>query len=174
MCNIKLKYKGFIGDYQYSSFSDSYSGSIINANDLVTYDANSKKELIYEFKNSIDLYIDTCASIGFTKLLDPKLFNISKFFILLKIFRNIVTFKFFDNSIIKSPIKIFTHNNSTCEVGYNKKKNTFSGIIRRGAMKYRIDGRTLRELNEKFVARTSNLGTIRNGRRYITLPRKND
>ncbi|MDG4226204.1 type II toxin-antitoxin system HicB family antitoxin [Pseudomonas aeruginosa] len=59
-----LEYKGFQGSVDFEAETDVMYGKILHINDLVTYEADSPKELRLAFEESVDDYIDTCKALG--------------------------------------------------------------------------------------------------------------
>lgn len=169
MRNTKLKYKGFIGDAQYSKFDKCFYGSILNTNDLVSYEGRTLDELTKEFKTTVNTYIDMCAEIGFSKLSAPKLFNQSKFYILIKIFKNLLTLKEIEDIKFTNIKKVFTHKKSACLVNYNKKEKKYLGLVKHRGKWYTISSKTLEELNYKFKSFIAGQIPLRTGRKYIKL-----
>lgn len=61
-----LTYKGYIGSVQYSPEDEVFHGRIEAIADLVTFEADSAKQLRLEFEAAVDDYLDTCEQIGKT------------------------------------------------------------------------------------------------------------
>ncbi|TEC93849.1 type II toxin-antitoxin system HicB family antitoxin [Pseudomonas aeruginosa] len=59
-----LEYKGFQGSVDFEAETDVMYGKILHINDLVTYEADSLKELRLAFEEAVDDYIDTCKMLG--------------------------------------------------------------------------------------------------------------
>lgn len=64
MTTKTLEYKGFQGSVDFDTQSEEMYGKILHINDLVTYEADSFKELRKSFEESVDDYLDTCAQLG--------------------------------------------------------------------------------------------------------------
>lgn len=64
MTTKTLEYKGFQGSVDFDTQSEEMYGKILHINDLVTYEADSFKELRKAFEESVDDYIDTCVQLG--------------------------------------------------------------------------------------------------------------
>lgn len=59
-----MKYKGYEGAAEIDTDRQLCRGKILFIDDLVTYEAADPKNLMQEFKNAVDDYIETCAEIG--------------------------------------------------------------------------------------------------------------
>lgn len=59
-----LKYKDYEGTAEIDMDRQVCRGKILFINDLVTYEAESPKELQKEFEAAVDDYIETCAMLG--------------------------------------------------------------------------------------------------------------
>ena len=59
-----LKHKNYFGSVEFSSEDNTLYGNIIGIDDLVTYEAESVKELKKVFIESIEDYLETCNSLG--------------------------------------------------------------------------------------------------------------
>jgi len=58
-----FRYKGFIGSIDASSEDNCLYGKLLYINDLVTYEAQTVKQLHVEFKKAVDVYLKTCESL---------------------------------------------------------------------------------------------------------------
>lgn len=61
-----MNYKGFIGTTEYSKEDKIFYGKLENIEDLVSYEAKTKKEIEVSFHEAVDDYIETCKEIGKT------------------------------------------------------------------------------------------------------------
>jgi predicted HicB family RNase H-like nuclease len=61
-----LIYKGYLGSVQYSAADEIFYGKIEAINDLITFEADSAKQLRIEFEQAVDSYLEFCASVGKT------------------------------------------------------------------------------------------------------------
>ncbi len=59
-----MKHKGFQGTVEVSIEDEVLFGKIVCINDLVTYEADSARELKAAFIDAVDDYIETCEEIG--------------------------------------------------------------------------------------------------------------
>lgn len=61
-----LTHKGYIGSVQYSPEDEVFHGRIEAITDLVTFEADSAKQLRQEFEAAVDDYLETCQQVGKT------------------------------------------------------------------------------------------------------------
>lgn len=61
-----LTYKGYIGSVRYSPEDEVFHGRIEAVADLVTFEADSAKQLRQEFEAAVDDYLATCQQVGKT------------------------------------------------------------------------------------------------------------
>lgn len=61
-----LTYKSYIGTVNFSAEDEVFYGKIHGINDLVTFEGKSVKELQQSFKDSVDDYLQTCATLNKT------------------------------------------------------------------------------------------------------------
>ncbi len=59
-----LKYKGFLGSIDISLEDNCIHGKILFIDDLVTYEAESPKQLQKEFEAAVEDYLATCKELG--------------------------------------------------------------------------------------------------------------
>ena len=59
-----MEYKGYIGKVEFDSEAGIFHGEIINIRDVITFEGSSVDELNQAFKDSIDDYLEFCASRG--------------------------------------------------------------------------------------------------------------
>lgn len=59
-----IEYKDYIGEFKYDSDDDTFTGIIVNINDVVTFCGRSIDELKQALKDSVEDYIETCQEIG--------------------------------------------------------------------------------------------------------------
>lgn len=57
-------YRGYTGSMNISIEDNCLHGKIEMINDLVTYEAESSRELQYEFESAVDSYLDVCGKLG--------------------------------------------------------------------------------------------------------------
>ncbi|MGR9117409.1 MAG: type II toxin-antitoxin system HicB family antitoxin [Gammaproteobacteria bacterium] len=59
-----LKYKDYEGTCEIDTENDVCHGKLLFIEDLITYEAETPKQLKIEFEAAVDDYIDTCAELG--------------------------------------------------------------------------------------------------------------
>ena len=59
-----MEYKGYIGKVEFDSEAGIFHGEVINIRDVITFEGSSVDELNQAFKDSIDDYLEFCASRG--------------------------------------------------------------------------------------------------------------
>jgi len=59
-----IEYNGYIGSIEYSSEDKCFYGKLEMIDDLVTFEADSAKELEINFHTVVDEYIDTCKALN--------------------------------------------------------------------------------------------------------------
>ena len=57
-----MEYKGYIGKVEFDSEAGIFHGEVINVRDVITFEGSSVDELNQAFKDSIDDYLEFCAS----------------------------------------------------------------------------------------------------------------
>jgi predicted HicB family RNase H-like nuclease len=59
-----LNYKGYLGAMRYDDEEGVFRGRVVNIKDMVTFQGKSVDEVRHEFRESIDDYIEFCASLA--------------------------------------------------------------------------------------------------------------
>jgi predicted HicB family RNase H-like nuclease len=59
-----MEHKGFIGKVEFDSEAGVFHGEVINVHDVITFEGSSVEELNQAFRDSIDDYLEFCASRG--------------------------------------------------------------------------------------------------------------
>ena len=59
-----IEYKGYIGTFEFDSEIDSFLGTVINTNDVITFYGASVKELREEMRKSVEEYLAFCREQG--------------------------------------------------------------------------------------------------------------
>ncbi|HET8848506.1 MAG TPA: type II toxin-antitoxin system HicB family antitoxin [Marinobacter sp.] len=59
-----LKYKGQIGSIEHDLYRGLLYGKLLFINDLVTYEAESLRQLEQAFRDSVQGYLEDCAAVG--------------------------------------------------------------------------------------------------------------
>lgn len=66
MNNGTMRYKGYKGSMRLVAINErtyKWYGKILNTNDLITYEADTAKELIAVFSETVDEYIKDCEEL---------------------------------------------------------------------------------------------------------------
>lgn len=58
-----IEYKGYIGAIKFDSEIDSFHGTVINTNDVITFYGSSVAELREEMRISVDEYLQFCREL---------------------------------------------------------------------------------------------------------------
>ncbi|GAB6276130.1 MAG: type II toxin-antitoxin system HicB family antitoxin [Rectinema sp.] len=59
-----LNYKGFIGSVEYDDSAETFYGTVVNANAVMSFRGRSVGELKTSFHDVVDTYLDDCAVRG--------------------------------------------------------------------------------------------------------------
>ncbi len=59
-----MKYKGYIGTAEFSEADGCFHGKLAHIRDLVSYEAESAKELAGAFHTAVDEYLADCEELG--------------------------------------------------------------------------------------------------------------
>jgi predicted HicB family RNase H-like nuclease len=59
-----MKYKGYDGSISFDEEAEIFHGEVINTRDVITFQGRSVSELKKAFKDSVDDYLEFCASKG--------------------------------------------------------------------------------------------------------------
>ena len=59
-----MEYKGYFAKVEFDDDANIFHGEIINLRDVITFEGSSVEELHHAFQDSIDDYLDFCASRG--------------------------------------------------------------------------------------------------------------
>ncbi len=57
-----MQYKGYIGHLVFDDEAEIFHGEVINTRDVITFQGKSVEEIKKEFKESVDDYLEFCAS----------------------------------------------------------------------------------------------------------------
>jgi len=55
-----IEYKGYLGVFDFDPEIDSFHGTVINTNDVITFYGSSVTELRQEMRKSIEVYLEFC------------------------------------------------------------------------------------------------------------------
>lgn len=64
MIGAVLKYNNYQGSIEYDEESETLHGKVLHVRDLITYEAESAKELKKVFQDSVNDYLETCKMEG--------------------------------------------------------------------------------------------------------------
>lgn len=64
MIGAVLKFRNYLGSIEYAEESETLHGQVLHVRDLVTYEAETAKELKKAFQDSVNDYLETCAAEG--------------------------------------------------------------------------------------------------------------
>ncbi len=59
-----LEYKGYLGAIRFDAEESVLRGRIVNIDDIVTFQGETVAEVVAEFKESVDDYLEQCARLG--------------------------------------------------------------------------------------------------------------
>lgn len=59
-----IEYKGYVGVFEFDPDIDSFHGTVINTNDVITFYGSSVAELRKEMRKSIESYLEFCREKG--------------------------------------------------------------------------------------------------------------
>ena len=63
--NGTMNYKNYTGSVEFSEEDDLLYGKVIGIRSLISYEGSSVEELVKDFHNAVDCYLDLCARKGF-------------------------------------------------------------------------------------------------------------
>ncbi len=63
MSNI-MNYKGYVGSVEFSEADGVFYGKVMGIRALVSYEGTTAKELIEDFRNAVDDYLELCTAEG--------------------------------------------------------------------------------------------------------------
>ena len=64
MIGAVLRYKNYQGSIEYDEESEILHGKVLHVRDLITYEAETAKELKKAFQDSVNDYLETCKTEG--------------------------------------------------------------------------------------------------------------
>jgi len=59
-----MKYKGYLGQVEFDDEANIFHGEVIGLKDVITFQGTTAKEIQKAFRDSIDDYLEFCASRG--------------------------------------------------------------------------------------------------------------
>ena len=63
-CTKTITYHGFTGSVEWSENDKCYFGKILGIRSLVSYEGDTEKELIDDFRGAVDDYLEMCRAYG--------------------------------------------------------------------------------------------------------------
>lgn len=64
--NNTIKYKSYIGSVEFSESDGVFYGKVQGVRSLISYEGTTADELVTDFHNAVDSYLENCASNGDT------------------------------------------------------------------------------------------------------------
>ncbi len=64
MSGAVFEFKDYHGSIEYDEESETLHGKVLHVRDLITYEAESAKELKKAFQDSVNDYLETCKTEG--------------------------------------------------------------------------------------------------------------
>lgn len=61
---LTRRYKGYVGDIEFSPDDDLFYGQVQGISSLVSYHAKQKENIQSEFEDAVDAYIAFCEEVG--------------------------------------------------------------------------------------------------------------
>ena len=77
--NNTIQYKGYIGSIEFSEEDRLFYGKVMGIRSLISYEGKSAAELIDDFHNAVDDYLEMCAAEAKNLKLHIKAVSISEF-----------------------------------------------------------------------------------------------
>lgn len=62
--NNTMQYKGYVGSVEFSESDELFYGKVQGIRSLISYEGTNATELVSDFHNAIDDYLDMCKSDG--------------------------------------------------------------------------------------------------------------
>ncbi len=59
-----LEYKGYLGHVEFDEEAEFFHGEVVNTDDIITFQGTSVAELKQALRDSVEVYLDFCASRG--------------------------------------------------------------------------------------------------------------
>jgi predicted HicB family RNase H-like nuclease len=61
-----MEYKGYVGRVEFDDEAGLFHGEVISARDIITFQGTTAEEIMWEFRVSVDVYLEFCADQGKT------------------------------------------------------------------------------------------------------------
>lgn len=62
--NNTIEYKNYVGSVEFSEKDCAFFGKVLGIHSLVSYEGTNAKELIDDFHNAVDTYLEECKQAG--------------------------------------------------------------------------------------------------------------
>ena len=62
--NNTMEYKGYLGSVEFSEEDTLFFGKVLGVRALISYEGESARELVEDFHNAVDDYLELCAKEG--------------------------------------------------------------------------------------------------------------
>ena len=59
-----MEYKGYVGSVEFSETDEMFFGKVLGIRALISYEGTNAKELIEDFHEAVDTYLEMCCEIG--------------------------------------------------------------------------------------------------------------
>ena len=69
--NNTIEYKGYIGSVEFSAEDSVFHGKVQGIRALISYEGTNAQELVNDFHNAIDDYLELCSESVFEKTVTP-------------------------------------------------------------------------------------------------------
>lgn len=64
MMNNTMEYKGYVGSVEFSEEDGIFYGKVMGIRSLISYEGESARELLDDFHDAVDDYLETCKAEG--------------------------------------------------------------------------------------------------------------
>ena len=62
--NYTMEYKGYLGSIEFSQEDALFYGKVLGIRALISYEGENAHDLIKDFQNAVDSYLEVCADEG--------------------------------------------------------------------------------------------------------------
>ncbi|WP_455154666.1 type II toxin-antitoxin system HicB family antitoxin [Stomatobaculum longum] len=62
--NNTIQYKGYVGSVEFSEEDGIFFGKVMGIRSLISYEGESAKELLNDFHDAVDTYLEHCKAEG--------------------------------------------------------------------------------------------------------------
>ena len=64
MMNNTIQYKGYVGTVEFSEEDSIFYGKVVGIRSLISYEGETAKELLDDFHDAVDQYLEVCKAEG--------------------------------------------------------------------------------------------------------------